>query len=388
MGKHTVLLTGATGILGSWILNEAIHRGYEPYVLMRDETEGRARARLRALFELIGEPDRADVAHIVRGDICQPNLGMDGAAKRDLLRNLSGMVHCAACTSFDPGRSKEVWHSNVDATQHVLEFLSGADVPYYHVSTAYVAGTRKGLAGEEELDLGQDFKNTYEQSKCVAEGKVRTAFAEGKVFGSIFRPSIIVGAAANYRISQFLNFYGFLRLVDTLARGSFEAGDVIRLRGTPEVTKNLVPVDWIAKAMWYIIEEKGPTGLAYHLTNPDPPTHEDIMAWANGYLAEHDCPTRFEVVRDLSGAPTFMEEVVHDRLRHYKSYLDVEAAYDRRNTDGVLNGSVPFPKMDNAFYTRLLYYGASQRWKDVFYSLSEEKEGIEPVAPKARAVPA
>jgi nucleoside-diphosphate-sugar epimerase len=303
-----------------------------------------------------------------------------------VLNESHSVLHCAACTSFDPRRDEEVWASNVDATDHMLALAEAAKLPYYHVSTAYVAGKRDGVAGEEELDCGQGFRNMYERSKWTAEGRVRQAFHSGRLEGAVFRPSIIVGAHENNRISQFLNFYGFLRLVDTLARGKFEAGNIVRLQGKEEVTKNLVPVDWIAASIWRLWEKEGASGRTYHLTNPNPPTQAAIMDWANRYLAEHDSPTRFAVVDRFDGDAAPVEEFVSDRLRHYADYLYQEPAYDRRNTKAVLNGDLPFPDFDDDYFSRLLYFAASRRWKDVFRAIKDKKDAFEAAAPPSEIV--
>ena len=49
-----------------------------------------------------------------------------------------------------------------------------------HVSTAYVAGNRPDLAMESEIDVGQTFKNPYEESKCRSELIVAEAHHESR----------------------------------------------------------------------------------------------------------------------------------------------------------------------------------------------------------------
>ena len=60
-----------------------------------------------------------------------------------------------------------------------------------HVSTAYVAGERRGRARERQGDIGQDFRNTYERTKLEAEQVVH----DSGLPAAIVRPSVIVGDA-------------------------------------------------------------------------------------------------------------------------------------------------------------------------------------------------
>ena len=78
-----------------------------------------------------------------------------------------------------------------------------------YVSTAYVAGDRRGLAREAELDVGQGFRNAYEQSKHEAERLVWSRRERLPV--TIVRPSIVVGERGTGWTASFNVVYGPLR---------------------------------------------------------------------------------------------------------------------------------------------------------------------------------
>jgi len=359
--RPSVLLTGATGILGSWILNEALERGYSPAVLMRDEDRPHAERRLDAVLRLLGKQDLRREVEIVQGDARQPNLGLDPADARRLRNSAGAFIHCAASTSFNPKDDVNLWETNVSGVQNVLDFVTDSDMALYHVSTAYVAGSRRDASYERELDVGQEFNNTYERSKCTSEQMVRDAFAAGQTYGAIFRPSIIVGATDHGKICDFQNFYGFLRLVDMASSRKPHEYCRIRLEGNADATTNLVPVDWTARALWHIVETEGDRCQTYHLTNPYPETVGRLKEWVNDIIRESN--TEFEVVHVLDGTPTALEGIAHSAFQHYRVYLKHQPEFDRTNTERATQMAVPFPKLGPELYRKLLNYARSQRWR-------------------------
>lgn len=377
MRNRTVFITGATGIMGSWVMGRALSRGYQPVVLMRDSSELEASTRIRKALRLLNMEHRLDQVRIVRGDARMPGLGLAAPVRERLRQELGGMIHCAASTSFSPQSDQDVWETNVGGVSHILEFLSGSGVPLYHVSTAYVSGKWHGDAFEDELDPAREFNNTYERSKCESEMMVRRAVAEGRVQATIFRPGIIVGCTKSGLISQFMNFYGFLRYIDIVASGRMKHTGPFRMVANPHGTKNLVPVDWVAKALWHIVEHEEPRGDAYYLTNPNPPSHQELRAWANQYIGRDD--TRLEFVSRLDGKVSPLERFANSSLKLYAPYMDGESNFVWKNTARSLGSAVPFPTMDAQFYIRLMQFARVQQWQSIF-SRAEAVAGLEEAA--------
>ena len=363
MKNRTVLITGATGIMGSWILGEALDRGYEPIVIMRDSDARRAHQRLEAVLQLVRREEHLGKVRMLSGDTQKPDLGLRPEVVAELRGTLGGMVHCAACTSFNPRDDAELWATNVGGVANVLHFLSGCGIPLYHVSTAYVAGKRRGHGLESELDLNQEFHNTYERSKCESEQLVRAAMIRGSVKAAIFRPGILVGATEDGRITQFLNFYQFLRFIDFAATVGARRRERLRVKANPFGTKNLVPADWSAKALWHIIETEGPSGLTYHLTNPNPITHSSLREWATTCLGND---VQIEFVHRLEGRLSRLEVAANASFRLYRGYMQHEPMFDLANTRRALDGALPFPELGPDFYMTLLEYARKHQWQGIF----------------------
>lgn len=375
MKNKTVLITGATGIMGSWILGEALDRGYQPVVLMRDKDLALARERIGAVLDLVERGGDVSRVRIVRGDARFRGFGLDAGLVEELRGTLGAMVHCAACTSFNPRQDEELWATNVGGVANMLHFLAETNIPLYHVSTAYVAGKRLGRVLETELDENQEFNNTYEQSKCEAEKLVHAAVAKGTVRAAIFRPGILVGGLGHGRITQFLNFYQFLRFIDYASSPDVDLRGRLRVRGKPEGTKNLVPVDWSARAMWHIIETDGPSGQTYHLTNPKPITHLSLQHWATSYLGLKE----IRLVDRLESPYTALEVAANSAFRLYEGYMKGEPEFDVSNTLRALGDALSFPRVGPELYTTMLKFARERRWEGIF--------GCETKAARVKGVP-
>jgi thioester reductase-like protein len=206
---------------------------------------------------------------------------------------------------------------------------------------------------------------------------------KGQIRGAIFRPSIIVGATEQGKIGQFLSFYNFLRIVDLSCRRKPKGRRDLQLAGNPLATKNMVPVDWTAKALWHIIKTEGPQQRTYHLTNPDPPSHHFLLDWANALLQSRD--TRIEMVDELAQEATRFGGKNSSGLRQYFTYLEAEPRFDRTNTDRALGSSLPFPEMGADFFSTILEYARSQSWRSIFRARNGKRPTAQPEEPALAA---
>ena len=223
-----VLLTGATGFVGMELLRRFLSAGDRRiYALVRASDDLAAAERLPA------HPSLSAVA----GDIEQPGLGLSRTSADRLTGEVSTVVHCAATVSFDLplGESRRV---NVDGTRNVVELAARCTEleRLSYISTAYVAGEPHGLFREDQLDVGQSFRNAYEQSKFEAERMLRERAPDLPL--QILRPSIIVGDSRSGRTSSFNVLYGPLK---AFARGGIPA--IPARRSSPV---DIVPVDYVA----------------------------------------------------------------------------------------------------------------------------------------------
>lgn len=258
-----VLLTGATGFLGMELLARYLERTERPvYALVRATDDAEAQARLRAAVRMVVPvPGRYDDRLLaIRGDVAQPGLGLARSTRVALAETVTEIVHAAASVSFTLplDDAREI---NVEGTRRLLELAElcmarGSLRRFSHVSTAYVAGDRRGAFHEHELDVGQSFRNSYERTKHEAETLVRAQMERLPI--QVFRPSIVVGEQETGWTASFNVIYAPLRAYATGA-------SLPLIPGRRKAPVDVVPVDYVADAIFELASREDGAGETYSL---------------------------------------------------------------------------------------------------------------------------
>ena len=357
------LLTGGTGFLGGELLARLLARWDTPvYVLVRAASDDEAEGRLRALVgSLLGHDERwLGRAIPVRGDVTQAWLGM-GSAQRDwLAERVDRVIHCAASVSFTLGL-EESRAINVDGTRRVVELAQlcarrGGLDSFVHVSTAYVAGAHAGAFAEADLDVGQRFRNAYEQTKFEAEHVVRER--GWGLPAQIVRPSIVVGDSATGWTPTFNVLYGPMK---AFSRGAYPA---IPARRSAPV--DVVPVNYVADS---ILALEGRPGTTYHLTASERASSVGELLELGSAAASQPRP------RVLP--PRLYRRLVHPVLvRHgsesrrralrrsevYFPYFSMRTRYDNAEASGALEPlGIEVPPLAT-YFGRLLDFAMAADW--------------------------
>ncbi|HEX3316766.1 MAG TPA: SDR family oxidoreductase [Solirubrobacteraceae bacterium] len=257
---------GATGFVGQAVLDRLLERTGRPvHALVRAPDQDAADDRLRGVLEaLYDDPDRhADRVHAVAGDLTERGLGLGDALRDDIAADVDEIIHCGASVSFALGL-RESRAINVAGTARVLGLAEdcaehGGLRRMTSVSTAYVAGDRRGTVAEGELAAGQGFRNAYEQSKHEAEAMVRSHMDRLPL--TIVRPSIVVGERDTGWTSSFNVIYGPLR--------AFASGAYAVLPGRPWAPIDVVTVDYVADAILALNDAPEACGGTYHVVAGD-----------------------------------------------------------------------------------------------------------------------
>ena len=159
----SLLLTGATGLLGSYLIRDLLLDGRNLAVVVRSSRKQSAAARVEAIVvhweETLGK--RLPRPVVLDGDLTQPLCRLDADARRWVASHCDELLHNAASLTFrGSDRDAEPWRTNVTGPKQVLELARETGLRHFHhVSTAYVCGLRTGLVMEDEIDVGQQFGN-------------------------------------------------------------------------------------------------------------------------------------------------------------------------------------------------------------------------------------
>lgn len=168
--RRTVLVTGATGVLGQALVPRLLEHGESDVICLTHRSVMGAGPTKR----------HAGSLSTVQGDVARPDLGLGAQEYRELAARVDSVVHAAALTDF--GRPEEMLHRvNVEGTEHALAMADAAGAQFVHVSTAYLHAHGEGRRGHVAA--------RYAASKRAAEAVVK---ASG-VGHSIVRPSIVIG---------------------------------------------------------------------------------------------------------------------------------------------------------------------------------------------------
>jgi thioester reductase-like protein len=360
-----VLLTGATGFVGMELLARYLERtDRHVYALVRgaDDHEGSVRIE-RTLRSLFGsEHPYRDRVTAVRGDITRAGLGLrDGD---ELAGRVSEILHGAASVSLELGleASREI---NVEGTRRVLEFADrcrarGRLRRLSYISTAYVAGEHAGRFGEEDLDVGQRFRNGYEQSKFEAEQLVSSWRARLPI--TVMRPSIIVGERDSGWTASFNVLYWPLR---AFARGAYVA-----LPARSNAPVDVVSVDYVADAIFALSHAPEADGMTYNLT-------AGRAASSVGELVKL-AAERFGRPAPRLIAPGLYHRVVHPLLARtsrdqrrrralarsavFFPYFAMAVAYDNRRARSLLDPAGITPSPLRSYFDRLVEFALAADW--------------------------
>ena len=267
-----LLMTGFPGFLGSALLPRLLARrpGTEAVCVVQRQHAVVAGSRVKELE--VTDPHTTGRIRLVEGDITVPGLGI-APAERERLDDVTEVWHLAAV--YDLAVPATIARRvNVGGTTHVLAFCR--DLPelrrLQYVSTCYVSGRYAGEFPEDELEVGQEFRNHYEETKYEAELLVRKAMADG-IPATIYRPGIVVGDSATGATQKYDGPYF---LATFLARQPRVA--VVPAVGDADAVRVcVVPRDFVVGAMDELSVLEQSEGRTYALVDPDPPTVRQVV---------------------------------------------------------------------------------------------------------------
>jgi thioester reductase-like protein/predicted lipid carrier protein YhbT len=359
--RNSILLTGATGLLGEYLLQELLRKGYSVAVLARDSRQEQADERVTRIVASWSDRlhRKLPAPLVLAGELRPDGPGLAKADRQWLRDHCRAVLHCAANLSFRENAGGEPWRTNVEGTRSLLKLCRDAGVCEWHqVSTAFVCGRREGRIPEEDLDSSRAFHNAYEESKFRAETLIRQTPG---IQPTIYRPSIIVGDSRTGYTSSFNGLYRFLELAVRLASAISSGGETrlpLRLPLRGDEAWNLVPVDWVSQAIVKLLSKPRWHGRTYHLVSRSPVSTRlirdvgaEILNISGVEFSDHE---RID-------QPSRLEQMFLDGIREYWPYLGGAPVFACENTKAALV-DLPAPPVDRPMLERLIRFAAVNRW--------------------------
>lgn len=257
---RSVLLTGARGFLGTFLLHELLQRCETVQCLLRCRDEAEGLASLQTQAERTGlSPDLSRV-RIVPGDLAEPGLGLSEGVRQRLASETDGLLHCGAFVHHLHSYST-MKAANVDATAALLELaLTDHQKPFCFVSTLSVATALDGVTQADEAILPNPpvIDNGYLLTKWVGEQLVARHACQYGLPAVIARAGNIAGHSAtgfsNYAHNHFWLF----------TKGCLQLGAYPDLADPVEMT----PVDHLARSIVALALAPRKELLVANLSNP------------------------------------------------------------------------------------------------------------------------
>ena len=321
---NTVVLTGATGVFGKFLVDELLKKPLKIVLLVRANSQKEAEKRVKNLVSK--SPNRFSVFQC---DLTKEDLGLGENEYLKLIKDTTHILHAAASTRFTLPLD-EARRNNVDTTKVLLGFAKKCSnlKRFGFIGTAFVAGKRTGIILEDEFKHNKGFLNTYEESKYEAESLVRTKLNKLPII--ILRPSLIItpyqkaghNPVSALTLSLFLARKGFLPI----------------LPGNENGTLDVINGTLASQAIVSILLKKNVQHVVYHVTSAiNSPQIKDLITLVEGKskkkLNIRFCGSMDDFTVELRRITRFRPDLIaiYRKTRSFLPELAFPKTFDNRN---------------------------------------------------------
>jgi myxalamid-type nonribosomal peptide synthetase MxaA len=351
----SVLVTGATGYYGAFVLAELLRETEANIVcLVRAQTPEAARARVEQNLARLGcavekSVFRARVSCLC-GDMAEPDFGLSPQEFHGLSERLDAVFHIAAQVSML--LPYEVLRANNALAVHSVLKLATTGRPktVHHVSTVEVlTDTDRRAAGalseRGTADSPALLDGGYAQSKWVAEKLIEQARQRG-VTAYIYR----AGRLSAHSSSGAFNEHDFLvRLLD--ACGQVGAAPVL------DLVVDMTPVDVASRAL-VLLAKTAPSQATFHLVHPRPPMWASLVEIiiGLGYPLRTVSHSQWRAL--LNGVPvretgaTFLQYLAG--LSQTELEASIRGGYESKAVSAALGSAFAWPRLDAELFATYL----------------------------------
>jgi thioester reductase-like protein len=359
---RNVLLTGATGFLGAFLLHEILsntHATIRCLVRARTPESGRRRILENLAAYKLSSPKALHRIVAIPGDLAEPRLGLSAGDFDELATAVDTIIHNGAWLNFFYSYPM-LRAANVQGTLEVLRLAcQGAAKPVHYVSTSGVFYSRsyhgQVLPETNFAERCEGHALGYSQSKWVAERLMHAAADRGLPV-TIHRAPFITG---DRRTGAWNSDDFICRLV----RGIVALGVMPDLAATMDI----VPVDYVARAIVRVALEPVSPARVFHLAPREPVPWTRLAAWLaqRGYSVGKepyaDWLARLPALRGTEHPlapfiPLFLEKTTQGRATVLEVFLQsVHSRLDSNATTAVVsNFGITPPVIDGDLWNTYL----------------------------------
>lgn len=256
-----ILLTGATGTLGSRVLFSLLEQKLDRidciYLPVRKKGAASAKARIKNMLSSEHVPEFLQKNNIQIFDcirvidavnILDPSSFLEGG-KIDYFIHSAGYVNL----STKPTAKDEIFKENYEFTKDIFKAYSNHITKFVYISTAFSFGDVGGtLTNEYRENSAGNYRNHYEASKHATEKFLLEACKEKEMPIQILRPSVLGGnieEIPNFFMSKYMVFYLFAKFFNNNS-----SDDAVRINTNSNTGLNIIPTDYAAQVIVKVFE--------------------------------------------------------------------------------------------------------------------------------------
>ncbi len=175
-----ILVTGATGFIGSRVVQRLVNEGHEVVALVRETSNTK------------GFPKEVEVKVADLFDI---------QSLQDAVKGVNAVMHFAAYFDFYPQDEDLMFKVNIEGTTNLMNACVGTEVErFIYCSSTETMGSIRFPPGTEDTELRPDF--SYGESKILAEKAIREITTDTDLPHIILRPTGVMGEGDLYVIYE------------------------------------------------------------------------------------------------------------------------------------------------------------------------------------------
>lgn len=369
-----IILTGATGVLGSQIMFEIlelfIKDSIDGQLILISRSKGKKTAidRINKLLSSSYTPQILKDQGLEKLDQYIEIIDIDlDSVQENFSHKIEGayFIHSAGYVnlSTDEEHREKIFEENTKITKVILNNFHHLMKKFIYIGTAFSSGERSGIVENDFHNLGfiPKHRNAYENAKFHSENFVAQKCAAVGLPFQILRPSVICGKMLGNEnknfISKYMVFYLLAKFFHFAAQRKTEQENV-RFLINKETGLNIIPVDYVAKVIVSVFRRADVQQL--NIVN-----HKSLnLAKGLELIMNEVGYNNYSLVENT---PDFEYQNTTEKLyyesigKHLKPYL-VSSAKQYNTT--LLNSILENPTLDDETFTQLIRYARLHNFKD------------------------
>ena len=370
-----IILTGATGVLGSHIMYEILElfileniKG-KLFLIARNKGKNSAKERINILLSSHYTPkilkeQGLEKLHsyikVIDSDLDTLNVDFTDEIKDSYFIHSAGYVNL----STDEDQKEIIFDENTTITKAIFTAFHPFIKKFIYIGTAFSSGIRKGLIENDfhNLDFKPQHRNAYEAAKFYSENFIASECKKVDLPFQILRPSVIggkmLGEENRYFIQKYMVFYLLAKFFHFSALRKGEQEEV-RFIVNEDTVLNVIPVDYVAKIIATVFRKDDIEQLnivhnkSYNMANGLQVILKEV-GYTNFTLLQN--PLEFKYKNTI-------EKLYYESIgKHLNPYFISDAnEYDTT----LLSSILEIPELDQQEFTNIIRHAKNQNFKDV-----------------------